>query len=106
MNTKSTTKDKPNLKVTTSSSQRQQNLSRSLTYPSKLAHVEAMKKSTDGILLKTENKRAQAAASNLRSRKITNTKEPKTNHGNSKQRTSLTNHVNTVAKSITSVASL
>ncbi|CAK8571274.1 unnamed protein product [Lathyrus sativus] len=92
-NTKSNTKDKPNLKATTSSSQRQQNLSKSLTFPSKLARVEAMKKSTDGILQKMESKHAQAAASTLHSKKLTNskvnTKEAIKNHENFK-RTSLT----------------
>ncbi|CAI8602324.1 unnamed protein product [Vicia faba] len=92
-NTKSTAKDKPNLKAATSSSQRQQNLSKSLTFPSKSARVEAMKKSTDGILWKTENKHAQAVASTLHSKRLTNskvnTKEAIKSHGNSK-RTSLT----------------
>ncbi|CAL5207497.1 unnamed protein product [Lathyrus oleraceus] len=92
--TKSTSKDKPNLKAATSSSQRQQNLSKSVSFPSKTARVEVMKKSTDGILLKTENKHAQTVASTLHSKKLTNskvnTKEATKNHGNSKQRTSLT----------------
>lgn len=91
-NTKSTTKVKPNSKGITSSSQtqKQQNLSKSLTFPSKSARLDAMKKSTDGILKKAENKHIQAVASTLNSRKLTNSKEAKTNKGNSKQRTSLT----------------
>lgn len=119
-NTKSTTKVKPNLKGTTSSqTQRQQNLSKSLTFPSKSARLDAMKKSTDGILKKTENKHVQAVTSTLNSRKLTNSKEAKTNNGNSKQRTSLTSinsfkssefgrstPVNAVAKSQTSEASI
>ncbi|PNY04849.1 hypothetical protein L195_g001280, partial [Trifolium pratense] len=124
-NTKSATKDKSNLKATTSSSQtqRQQNLSKSLTFPSKIARVDAMKKSTDGILLKKENKNVQAVSSTIHSRKLTNSKvnskEAKTNHGNSKQITSLksnnsfknselgrASNVNAVAKSHTSEASL
>lgn len=49
-----------------------------------------MKKSTDGILKKTENKHVQAVTSTLNSRKLTNSKEAKINNENSKQRTSLT----------------
>jgi len=83
------------LKGTTSSqTQRQQNLSKSLTFPSKSARLDAMKKSTDGIPKKTENKHVQAVASTIHSRKLTNSKlnskEAKTNLGNSKQRNSLT----------------
>ncbi|WJX17804.1 hypothetical protein P8452_07675 [Trifolium repens] len=124
-NTKSATKAKPNLKAITSSSQtqRQQNLSKSLTFPSKIARADAMKKSTDGILLKKENKNVQAVASTIHSRKLTNSKvkskDTKTNHGNSKLMASLTSNnsfksselgrtsnVNAVAKSHTSEASL
>jgi hypothetical protein len=55
-----------------------------------------MKKSTDGILLKKENKNVQAVASTIHSRKLTNSKvnskETKTNHGNSKLMASLTSN--------------
>lgn len=124
-NTKSSTKDKQSLKATTSSSQtKRPNLSKSLTFPSKSALVEAMKKSTDGnILLKTLHKHVQAEASTLHPKKLTNSKvnskDAKTNHGSSKQRTSLTSTnsfkpsefgrsppMNALTKSHTSEASL
>ncbi|TKY53192.1 WAVE-DAMPENED 2 [Spatholobus suberectus] len=128
-NNKSATKDKPNLKSTTSSPQTHRtNLSKSLSFPAKSAGGDGMKKSLNGTLVKTETKHANGArveASIRLSSRLTNSKvnlkEAKTNTGNSNQRTSLTSMTslkssksgmstdtpaNAVAKSITSEASL
>lgn len=126
-NNKSATKDKPNLKTPITSSKTQRpNLSKSLTFPAKSTRGDGMKKSTDGILMKTENKhvqgngvRAEASIRHSNSSRLTNSKEAKTNTGNSSQRNSLTSMssfkrsafgrstpVNAVAKSLTSEASL
>ncbi|XP_061367155.1 protein WVD2-like 4 [Gastrolobium bilobum] len=128
-NKKSATKDKPNLNAKTSSSQtHRSNLSKSLSFPAKSAHGNGIKKSIDGILVKTEAKHVQgngvrAEASIGHPRRLTNTevnsKEAKTNPGNSNQRASLTSMtsfkrsvfgrstlVNAVAKTPTSEASL
>ncbi|RDX64993.1 Protein WVD2-like 4, partial [Mucuna pruriens] len=97
-NNKSATKDKPNLKSTTSSSQTHRpNLSKSLSFPAKSAGGDGMKRSINGTLMKTETKHvngAKAEASTRRSSRHTNSevnsKEAKTNTGNSDQRTSFT----------------
>lgn len=121
-NTKLSTKDKPNLKAQTSSSKTQkQNLSKSLTFPSKSARGDVMKKSTDGILVKPQNKHVQSSNGVKVSSRFTNselnTKEAKTNSAISKQRISLpsinkraelekSTPVNTISQSLTSEASL
>ncbi|KAK7392725.1 hypothetical protein VNO78_21171 [Psophocarpus tetragonolobus] len=127
-NNKSATKDKPNLKTTTSSSHTHRtSLSKSLSFPAKSAGGEGMKKSLNGTLTKTDTKHAngtKAEASIRRSNKQTNSevnsKEAKTNTGNSNQGTSLTSitsiespeigesppAVNAVSKSLTTEASL
>ncbi|XP_020233110.1 protein WVD2-like 4 [Cajanus cajan] len=125
-NNKSATKEKPNLKSTTSSQTHRPNLSKSLSFPAKSAGGEGMKKSINGTLVKTETKNvngARAEASIRRSSRLTNSevnsKETKTNTGNSNQRTSLTSMTslkssesgmstpaNAVTKSLTSEASL
>ncbi|MED6182470.1 hypothetical protein PIB30_028736 [Stylosanthes scabra] len=93
-NNKAITKDKPNLKASTSSSQKQrQNLSKSLTFPSRSATTrDGMKKSIDGVQMKTEAKQhpqgngVKADASIRHGSKLTNSqassKEAKTNQKN------------------------
>ncbi|KAH1262470.1 hypothetical protein GmHk_02G005085 [Glycine max] len=124
-NNKSATKDKPNLKSTTSYQTHRPNLSKSFSFPAKSAGGEGVKKSTNGTLAKTETKHANGAkaeASIRRSSRLTNSevnsKEAETNTGNSNQRTSLTSitslktsesgifTVNAVTKSLTSEESL
>ncbi|XP_057427366.1 protein WVD2-like 4 isoform X2 [Lotus japonicus] len=129
-NNKPATKDKHNVKTSTSSSQTQRpNISKSLSFPAKSARGDGMKKSTDGILVKTESKLAnqgngvRSATSVRLSSRLTNSevnsKEAKTNPGNSNQRTSLASmnsfkrsvfgrstSVKAVAKSLTSEASI
>ncbi|KAK7278763.1 hypothetical protein RJT34_23799 [Clitoria ternatea] len=98
-NNKSATKDKPNLKVTTSSSQElRPNLSKSLSFPAKSADGDGMKKSLKGTPAKTETKHVQgnggvrAEPSIRHSSRLTKpeVKEEKTTTRNSNQRTSLT----------------
>ncbi|KAG2403532.1 hypothetical protein LR48_Vigan02g017400 [Vigna angularis] len=124
---KSVTKDKPNLKSTTSPQTHRPNLSKSLSFPAKSAARDVMKKSINGNLVKTETKHvngARAQPSIRRSSRLTNndvnSKESDKNTGNSNHRTSLTSMtslksseigesspvVNVVSKSLTSEASL
>ena len=87
-NNKSATKDKPNLKSTTSYQTHRPNLSKSFSFPAKSAGGEGVKKSTNGTLAKTETKHANGAkaeASIRRSSRLTNSevnsKEAETNTG-------------------------
>ncbi|RZB86315.1 Protein WVD2-like 4 isoform B [Glycine soja] len=125
-NNKSATKDKPNLKSTTSSQTHRPNLSKSLSLPAKSAGGDGMKKSTNGTLAKPETKHANGAKAEASIRRLSrltnsevNSKEAKTNTGNSNQRTSLASMislktsesgistpVNAVTKSLTSEESL
>ncbi|CAJ1967315.1 unnamed protein product [Sphenostylis stenocarpa] len=126
-NNKSATKDKPNLKSTTSPQTHRPNLSKSLSFPAKSAGKDVMKKSINGTLVKTETKHANGARTEpsiRRSSRLTNnevnSKESKKTTGNSNQKTSLTSMaslksseigestraVNAVSKSVTSEASL
>ncbi|KAL2327326.1 hypothetical protein Fmac_020753 [Flemingia macrophylla] len=122
-NSKSATKDKPNMKSTTSSQSHRPNLSKSLSFPAKSAGGGGMKKSINGTLVKTETKNVNGArveASIRRSSRMTNSdvnsKDTKTNTGNSNPRTSVTSlkktesgmstPANVVTKSLTSEASL
>ncbi|XLS83262.1 hypothetical protein HN51_049093 [Arachis hypogaea] len=97
-NNKLVIKDKPDLKASTSSSKKQrQNLSKSLSFPSKSATTrDGIKKSIDGVQVKTEAKQhvqgnsVKAESSIRHGSKLTNSqissKEVKTNHGSTNQK--------------------